>query len=89
MALKENSKKVFNYVKEMDGKNITAADVAEAIGLTTSSVNGSITAFQKKGYMERIPAVIETEDGNKPVKFIQMTDAGRAFDPDAEAEKAE
>ena len=36
--------------------------------------------------MERIPAEIELEDGtHKPVKFIKLTEAGAAFDPDAEA----
>ena len=35
--------------------------------------------------MVRVPAEIELEDGtHKAVKFIQFTDAGRAFDPDAE-----
>ena len=33
--------------------------------------------------MERVPAEIELEDGtHKAVKFIRLTDAGRAFDPD-------
>ena len=29
--MKDNSKKVFNYLKEIDGANVTAADVAEAL----------------------------------------------------------
>lgn len=83
--MKESTRKVFDYVKSMEGKNITANDVAEAIGIDSRSVNGSVTAFQKKGYMKRIPAVIETEDGgSQPVKFIQMTPEGMEFDPDAE-----
>ena len=91
MALKENSKKVFNYVKEMDGQNITAADIAEATGLEVRSVNGIVTsAFQRKGLMERIPAEIQLEDGtHKAVKFISLTDEGKNFDPDAEEDKAE
>ena len=31
--LKENSLKVYNFVKENDGKNMTAADIAEGTGL--------------------------------------------------------
>ena len=91
MALKENSKKVFNYVKEMDGQNITAADIAEATGLEVRSVNGIVTsAFQRKGLMERIPAEIQLEDGtHKAVKFISLTEEGKSFDPDAEETKAE
>lgn len=84
-ALKENSRKVFDYVKSVDGENITAADIAEATGLEVRQVNGIVTsAFQRKGLMERIPAEIELEDGtHKPVKFIKLTAEGQAFDPDA------
>ena len=41
--------------------------------------------------MERIPAEIELEDGtHKAIKVIKLTEAGKAFDPDAEDEaKAE
>ena len=83
--LKENSKIVFNYVKENEGKNITAADIAEATGLEVRSVNGIVTsAFQRKGLMERIPAEVELEDGShKSVKFIRLTEDGKAFDPES------
>ena len=83
MALKPNSLTVFNYVKEHDGENFTAADIAAATGLEVKSVNGIVTsAFQKKNLMERIPAEIQLEDGtHKPVKLIRLTDEGRAFDP--------
>lgn len=85
-VLKENSRKVFDYVKSVNGENITAADIATATGLEVRQVNGIVTsAFQRKGLMERIPAEIELEDGtHKPVKFIKLTEVGAAFDPDAE-----
>lgn len=91
MAMSENSRKVYDYVKSVDGKkNITANDIAEATGIKIKSINGIITsAFQNKHLMERIPAEIEMEDGShKPVKFIRLTDAGREFNPDLQ-EKAE
>ena len=86
MALSENSRKVFEYVKEMTGENITAADIADALGIPTKSVNGIVTsAFQRKGLMERVPAEVENADGSHDkVKLIKLTDLGRAFDPDAE-----
>lgn len=89
-ALKENSRKVFDYVKSVDGQNVTAADIAEATGLEVRSVNGIVTsAFQRKGLMERVPSEIELEDGtHKAVKFIRLTNEGRAFDPDV-TEQAE
>ena len=89
-ALKENSRKVFDYVKSVGDTNITAADIAEATGIPVKSVNGIITsAFQKKGLMERIPAEIELPDGShKGVKLVKLTPEGQCFDPD-EPEEAE
>ena len=89
--LKPNSLAIFNYVKENDGKNMTLADIAEATGLTPRQVNGSVVAFQKKELMIRTEAEIEVtkEDGtvgHEKVKFISLTDKGRAFDPTADAE---
>lgn len=82
-ALKPNSLTVFNYVKEHDGEDFTAQDIANATGLEVKSVNGIVTsAFQKKGLMVRIPAEAELEDGtHKAIKLIRLTDEGRAFDP--------
>ena len=86
MALKENSLKVLNYVREHGAENITAADIAEGTGLEVKSVNGIVTsAFQRKGLMERIEKEVELEDGShKKVKFIKLTAEGEAFDPEAE-----
>lgn len=83
--LKENSKIVFNYVKDHEGENITAADIAKGTELEVRSVNGIVTsAFQRKGLMARNAAEIELEDGShKAVKFIVLTDEGRNFDPEA------
>ena len=86
MAMKENSKKVLNYLKSINGANVTAADVDEATGLEKRSVDGIFTsALQRKGYGVRVPAEVELEDGtHKAVKFLQLTPAGMSFDPDAE-----
>ena len=85
MAMKDNSKKVLNYLKEIGDAQVTAVDVAEAVGLTSRQVNGTFTSFQKKGYGDRIDAEIELEDGtHKKIKFLQLTDAGRAVDPDSD-----
>ena len=91
MALKENSRKVLDYVKANDGTNMTAADIAAGTGLEVKQVNGIVTsAFQKKGLMKRTPAEIQLEDGtHKAVKFISLTEEGKSYDPDAEETKAE
>ena len=85
MALKENSRKVFDYVKAHEGEDFTAKDIAAALDLAVQSVNGIVTsAFQRKGLMERIPSEILLEDGtHKPVKFIRLTAEGQEFDPEA------
>jgi hypothetical protein len=86
MAMKENSKKVLNYLKEINGANVTSADVAAELGLEKRQVDGIFTsAIQRKGLGLRTPAEIELEDGtHKAVKFLSLTDAGVAFDPDAD-----
>lgn len=86
MAMKENSKKVLEYLKSINGQNVTAADVADALGLEKKSVDGIFTsAIQRNGWGVRTPAEIELEDGtHKTVKFLSLTPAGMAFDPDAE-----
>jgi hypothetical protein len=91
MAMKENSKKVLNYLKEVNGENVTAADVAVALGLEKRQVDGIFTsAIQRKQLGVRTPAEIELEDGtHKQVKFLSLTPAGMAFDPDATEEAAE
>lgn len=85
MAMKENSKRVLNYLKEVNGQQVTAADVAEALGLEKRQVDGIFTsAIQRKGLGVRTPAEIEVEDGShKAVKFLSLTAEGMSFDPDA------
>ena len=82
--MKENSKKVLEYLKEINGENVTAADVAEALGIPKKSVDGIFTAaIQRKGYGVRVPSEIELEDGtHKAVKSWKLTKAGRQLDPD-------
>ena len=88
MAMKENSKNVLNYLKSVNGSDVTAADVADALGLEKRSVDGIFTsAIQRKGLGVRVPAEIELDDGtHKSVKFLRLTDAGMEFDPDASEE---
>ena len=85
MAMKENTRKVFDYLKENDGNDHTAATVAEALGLEKRQVDGIFTsAIQRKGYGVREEAEETNADGSHTkVKYLRLTDEGREFDPDA------
>ena len=81
MALKENSRKVYDYVVAHDGEDFTAKDIADALGLDVKQVNGIVTAaFQRKGLMAREEVAIT----GGTVKYIRLTDEGRAFDVNAD-----
>lgn len=88
--ISENAMKVLDFVKAHDGEAITAMDIAAALELSTQTVNGILTScFCKdtKGYMIRVPGEIELDDGmHKPVKFIQLTDKGREYNPTIKGE---
>lgn len=89
-SVSEKSLVVLNYLKGIGSDNVTAQDIADALGMEKKSVDGIVTSglIRNKGYAERIPAEIELEDGShKPVKFIRATAAGLAYDH--EAAKAE
>ena len=78
---------------EYDVPHTGAQDIAEATGLNVRSINGILTAsFQihrdadknPDPLIVRVPAEIEDPATglHKPVKFIQLTESGRNFDPD-------
>ena len=85
-AVTEKSLVVLNYLKENADRNVTAADIADALGMNKKQVDGVVTSgLQKKGLTERIPAQIEitNDEGNveyKSVKFIKATEKGLAYD---------
>jgi hypothetical protein len=81
MAMKDNSKKVLNYLKEINGQDVTAADVAAALGLEKRSVDGIFTsAIQRTGLGVRVPDEIVLEDGtHKQVKWLRLTPEGMVY----------
>lgn len=86
MAMKENTKRVFQYLKDHNGENLTAADVAQALELEKRQVDGIFTsAIQRKAYGERIPAERENPDGSHDkIKLLRLTNEGLNLDLDAE-----
>ena len=87
-AMKENTRKVFEFLKTHNDKDLTAADVAEALELEKRQVDGIFTsALQRKQLGVRIEAERENDQGtHDKVKYLKLTEAGMAFNPDAEAE---
>lgn len=77
MAMSENSVKILSYLKENAGKDLTSADVAEALDLGKATVNGAFTAMQKKGLGVRVDAEVK---GAVEVAFLTITDEGKAAD---------
>lgn len=73
MAMSENSVKVLDYLKEINGTNVTAADVAEALDLPKATVNGVFTALQKKGLGQRVDATVP---GTAEISALSITDEG-------------
>ena len=87
------SYKIYEYVKAHENEDITAADIADALGgeYNVKSVNAAVTAsFQNNKdadknplpLMKRVEAEeeVEKEDGSvvhKTIKLIKLTDAGR------------
>lgn len=87
--MSEKCKMVLEYLKSVNGANVTSADIANALKMPKQSVEGVITAgLGRKKLAERVPAEIELPDGtHKGVKFIRLTDEGMNFDPNAETEQ--
>jgi hypothetical protein len=84
--MSENSRKILEFLKDNHGADLTAADVAEALGLPKKTVDGAFTsAIQKKGLGYRVPAEVELENGmHKAIKLLVLTNTGLTFDPDCE-----
>lgn len=81
------SQKVFHFLKDNHGARLTNKDIAEALGVSSSTVVGSVTGLCKKGLAVRTEEHLAGADGKDVVvKYISLTDEGMAFDPDATQE---
>ena len=88
MAMAEKSKNVLMYLREHQGEDLTAADVAEALGVEKRSIDGSFTSLQKKELGFREEGERENDEGkHDKVKFLRLTEKGLTCDPDAEESK--
>ena len=83
MKLTEKSSEVFNYVKD-NGGHVSIDEICNAIGRTARSVGANVTDLQKKSLVER--EKVEVEGAEKPVVYVNLTDAGATFVPSDDAE---
>lgn len=74
----ESSKSIIRLLQTKLGsdENFTAKDVAESLGLPLASVNGSITGFSKKGYVERLaPKGVIVDGVATNVRYLKVLPA--------------
>lgn len=80
--ISDNGKAIMNYLKDVEGQNVTAEDASAALDIEKRKFTGAFNALVKKGFAVRNSAKIEAP---VTVKYLVLTDAGLAFDPtDAE-----
>jgi len=69
---------VFNYVKTNGGR-VSIEELVEATGRTSRSIGPNINALAANGLAVR--EKIEVEDADKPLVYVVLTEAGKAFTP--------
>lgn len=80
----ENSIKVFEYLKKHYDKKFTKHELVENLDVSIAVVTGSVNGLVKKGLAaETIDSFAPLTAGAKPieVRWVQITEAGRKFDP--------
>lgn len=79
MAISENVMKVYDYMKGHKGEKLTAAAIADAIGIDKKSAQGAFLTLSKKGVgkFDKVPGTkVDT------VKFVELTEEGKAYSGD-------
>lgn len=77
----ENAQRIIRFLQDNPNVDLTAKELASAIGITSRSANGCITGLTRKGLAQRIS--IRGEAGVE-YKVVRLTDMGRQVDPDAD-----
>ena len=78
---------IFEYFKKHPTRKYTKRNLIDNLDMTMPTVNASILAFLKKGFIQEIVEVSpETKNFVNPCyqKYYQITEQGMAFDPDEE-----
>lgn len=78
--MSEGACQVLDYLLSVKGQDITTDDAVADTGIDKKKFVATLTSLCKKGYAERIPAKVE---GDISVKYLCLTDDGRALDTTA------
>lgn len=84
MALKEKTRECFDFIKAHGGR-VSTAELAEGLGVAANSVVGRVNSLVKNELAYRDKVEVEGQD--KPITYVQLTDAGLAYDPDADTDE--
>lgn len=79
--MSDSAKAIIAYLISINNAPVTLTDLAEALEIDKRKVNGAFNALVKKGFCARVAAKVEATE---TVKYLVLTDAGMAFDPNAE-----
>lgn len=87
MKLTKMDSEVFDYVKA-NGGHVSIDEICNAIHRETKnirrSIGANVTSLYKKGLVER--EKVEVEGAEKPVVYVNLTNAGATFVPSDDAE---
>ena len=81
------SEKVLAYLKANYGTEVTKQEIADALGVSLSTVNGSVNGLSHKHLIVERCEEVEVEPATetkkakmKTIRHIQLNEAGLAFD---------
>lgn len=86
--LSEKAQLVLKYMQDNQSADLTAASIAEALGLEKKSVNGTLTGLGRDS-KSHAPLIERVKIDGIDDKVIRLTSAGAAFDVTAEKVEAE
>ena len=89
LIMTDASKTVLNYLKKnCYGHEMTKQAIADALGVSMATITGSVKGLKDKGFIidraEEVQVAPATETHAakmKTIHYIQINDAGLAFDP--------
>lgn len=71
---------LLQFLQKKDGVELTAADIAEEMGVLSIAVNGVLNGLVKRNLAVRVEqTVVMPDETEKVLKFIELTDEGKAY----------